>query len=325
MSGRSFAAADEAATLRILAMPFLDAVSGVDAAAVGALAEALSESRPLFGQILAHPLLAAGISDEHAVRVAALAPVVEDHPELAGVVLDRERTPVDTRLVELPHTGEVTLSVVYVEGGAGGTLDILEELVRAHEAFMRTAFPISHVAVVVADVSPARGGGGPSGILTVDPGSEEDRYLIGHELAHVYWPFYPPWIAEGAAEFMASRVAEFESLFGCRLARTLGALDRLAHENSEFSGDIYRGSGCAYRLGYGLFRNLYDALGDEAFRDGFQRLYLAMRDEAHDAECAGVELGACYVRRAFMSDAPPPGSAALAAPVIDRWYGSPGE
>ena len=42
-----------------------------------------------------------------------------------------------------------------------------------------------------------------------------------------------------------------------------------------------------------------------------------MRDEAHEAGCAAVERGVCYVRRAF-AGGDPPGSAGLAAPVIDR-------
>ena len=94
MSGRSYAAADEAAAQRILAMPFLDAVSAADASALAALARALSASRPLFDRILAHPLLATGIADEHAVRVAALDPVVDEHPERVDAILDGERTPV---------------------------------------------------------------------------------------------------------------------------------------------------------------------------------------------------------------------------------------
>ena len=324
MSGRSYAAADEAATLRILAMPFLDEVSGADAAALAALNRALSASRPLFDRILAHPLLAAGIADEHAARVAALDPVVDERPELADVILDPERTPAETRLVELPLTGTVTLSAVFVEVEPGGTLGILEELVRAHEAFMGAAFPASHIAVLVADVGGGRGGGGPRGIIRVAPGHGEDRRLIAHELAHVYWPFYPPWIAEGAAEFMASRVAELQLLTRCPLADTLGALDRLAWENREADGDVYWGSGCAYSLGRGLFLDLYGALGDEVFRRGLLRLYVAMRDEVHEAACAGVERGACYVRHAFAGDVPP-ASGALAAPVIDRWYGTTGE
>ena len=323
MSGRSYEAADEAATLRILEMPFLDEVGGADAAALAALNRALSASRPLFDRIIAHPLLAAGIADEHAVRVAALDAVVDERPELVEVILDDERTPVETRLVELPLTGTVTLSAVFVEVEPGGALAILEELVRAHEAFMGAAFPTSHIAVVVADIG-GLGGGGPRGIITFAPGHGEDRRLIAHELAHVYWPFYPPWIAEGAAEFMASRVAELQLLPACSLASTLGALDRLAAANIEASGDVYRGSGCAYSLGRGLFLDLHETLGDEAFRRGFLRLYLAMRDEAHEAACAGVERGACYVRRAFAGDAAS-ASAALAAPVIDRWYGTTGD
>ena len=324
MSGRSYEAADEAATLRILTMPALDEVSGADAAALAALNRALSASRPLFDRILAHPLLAAGIADEHAVRVAALDAVVDERPELVDVILDPERTPVETRLVQLPLTGTVTLSAVFVEAEPGGTLDVLEELVRAHEAFMGAAFPTRHIAVLVADLGGGLGGGGPRGIIRVAPGFGEDRRLIAHELAHVYWPFYPPWIAEGAAEFMASRVAELRPLARCPLADTLGALDRLAWENREGGDDVYRGSGCAYSLGRGLFLDLYETLGDEAFRQGFTRLYVAMRDEAHEAACAGVERGACYVRRAFAGDAAP-ASAALAEPVIDRWYGAPGE
>ena len=30
----------------------------------------------------------------------------------------------------------------------------------------------------------------------------EDDYVIAHELAHTYWPFWPAWIAEGGADFM---------------------------------------------------------------------------------------------------------------------------
>ena len=323
MSGRSYEAADEAATLRILEMPFLDEVGGADAAALAALNRALSASRPLFDRCIAHPLLAAGIADEHAVRVAALDAVVDERPELVEVILDDERTPVETRLVELPLTGTVTLSAVFVEVEPGGALAIIEELVRAHEAFMGAAFPTSHIAVVVADVG-RLGRGGPRGVITVAPGHGEDRRLLAHELAHVYWPFHPPWIAEGAAEIMASRVAELRPLPGCSLADTLGALDRLAAESDGAGGDVYRGSGCAYSLGRGLFLDLYEALGDEAFRRGFLRLYVAMRDEAHEAAGAGVERGACYVRRAFAGDAAP-ASAALAAAVIDRWYGTTGE
>ena len=71
-----------------------------------------------------------------------------------------------------------------------------------------------------------------------------------------------------------------------------------------------------------MFLDLHETLGDEAFRSGFGRLYVAMRDEERDDECTGLELGVCYVRAAFVADAMPD-SAALAEPVIARWYYGP--
>ena len=47
-----------------------------------------------------------------------------------------------------------------------------------------------------------------------------------------------------------------------------------------------------------------------------------MRDEELYDECTGPERGVCYVRAAFVTDALPE-SAALAAPVIARWYYGP--
>ena len=71
-----------------------------------------------------------------------------------------------------------------------------------------------------------------------------------------------------------------------------------------------------------MFLNLYESLGDEAFREGFGRLYVAMRGQKHDDECSGVERGVCYVKAAFMTHASPE-AAALAARVIARWYYGP--
>ena len=49
---------------------------------------------------------------------------------------------------------------------------------------------------------------------------------------------------------------------------------------------------------------------------------MAMRDGERDDECSGLERGLCYVRAAFVADAAPE-SAALAGPVIARWYYGP--
>ena len=316
---------DESAALRILDMAFLETVDGVDAAAMEALAVLSWESdRGYLEQVLSHPTLRDGITDDQTVVVAALQSVVRHRPELLDTLLNPDQVTVEKRVIRLPHSGEVTLSVIHVIPGTYRTMDILEQMVRTQEGFMAVPFPRSYVGVLAADAIPV--GGGPSGIITVDPGYAEDDYIIAHELAHTYWSFFPPWLREGAADFMTTVSADAEfSSNKCSLADNLSDLDRLylEHIESGLSEDIIYRSGCSYALGRGLFLDLYEALGDEAFRQGFGRLYLTMRGKEHDDECTGLERGVCYVRAAFVTDALPE-SAALAEPVIVRWYyGSP--
>ncbi|MXW23542.1 MAG: hypothetical protein F4Z96_02505 [Chloroflexi bacterium] len=65
-----------------------------------------------------------------------------------------------------------------------------------------------------------------------------------------------------------------------------------------------------------MFLDLRARLGDEAIWRGFLWLYPAVRDDTHEAECAGVERGACYVCVAFTSD-DASALAGLAGSVID--------
>ena len=327
IAGVSMAKRDEAATLRIAAMPFLESVEGVDAAAASSLHSLFwaSDEENYLKQVLAHPTLEHGISDAEAFVVAALGVVVEDRPDLLETLLDLGPDAVEKRIIQIPLAGEVTLSVLNVSPGAYSTIDILEQALRAQEAFMDEPFPRSYVGLLVADATSAGGGGGPTGIITVDPVYVEDDYVIAHELAHTYWPFWPAWIAEGGADFITTvSVNKQFSSHDCSLGDTLSDLDRLYGELTEDgqSTGIIRGSGCAYSLGRGLFLDLYGTLGDEAFRRGFGRLYVAMRDGERDDECSGLERGLCNVRAAFVADAAPE-SAALAGPVIARWYYGP--
>ena len=327
IAGVSMAKRDEAATLQIAAMPFLESVEGVDAAAASSLHSLFwaSDEENYLMQVLAHPTLEHGISDAEAFVVAALGVVVEDRPDLLETLLDLGPDAVEKRIIQIPLAGEVTLSVLNVSPGAYSTIDILEQALRAQEAFMDEPFPRSYVGLLVADATSVGGGGGPTGIITVDPVYVEDDYVIAHELAHTYWPFWPAWIAEGGADFVTTvSVNKQFSSHDCSLGDTLSDLDRLHGELTEDgqSTVIIRGSGCAYSLGRGLFLDLYGTLGDEAFRRGFGRLYVAMRDGERDDECSGLERGLCYVRAAFVADAAPE-SAALAGPVIARWYYGP--
>ncbi len=329
MSGKSYGdRRDEAAALRIIDMPFLEVIDGIDATAMASLLVLFQETdEGYLERVLSHPTLRGGITDDHTVVVASLELVVRHRPELLDTLLDPGQVQIEKRVIDLPHTGLTTLAVVYVSPGDYDTMDVLERAARAQEAFMGAPFPRNYVGLLVAEVTQAGGGGGGSGMISVAPSNVESGYVIAHELAHTYWYFFPQWIAEGAADFMTTVSAdEIFSSNECSLADSLSDLDRLHVERAEqgLSNDAIYWSGCPYALGRGLFIDLHESLGDEAFRQGFLRLYLAMRDEAHDDKCSGPERGVCYVRAAFVTEAQPE-SAALAGPLIARHYHGPGQ
>ncbi|MCY4624098.1 MAG: hypothetical protein OXC99_03730 [Chloroflexi bacterium] len=179
--------------LRILRMPFMDSVNGADGAAADSLGDLFwSLGGDAFRQLLEHPALVDGITDDQAVQVGMLPMTAPDRPDLTEALLDPSRITIDKRDIQLPHTGDVVLAVVHVTPGAQHpTMDILERMVRHHEAFMGIPYRWDYIAVLVADVNNAAGGGGPAALLTIDPGREPDALLIAHELAHVYWPYSP--------------------------------------------------------------------------------------------------------------------------------------
>ena len=323
ISGESFVKRDLAMALQIAGMPFMETIDGFDAAAVQSLGRLFEDSdreNDYFHYVLSHPTLQDGITDDQTMVVAVLGLVVRHRPELLETLL--EGVVVERRVVQLPLSGEVTLSVINIRPGTYRSMDILERTVRFQEEFMSVPFPRRHVGLLVADVGPGSGGGGPGGLITVDPGLEEDNYIISHEVAHTYWAFFPSWIAEGGADFIAKLPeGPQSSSAGCSLSDNLFELDSLYQELADKgeSTRIILASGCPYTMGRGLFYDLYDTLGDESFRRAFGRLYQAMRDEEHDDDCTGPTQGLCYVTTAFVIDALP-ASAALAEPVIDRWY-----
>lgn len=131
-----------------------------------------------------------------------------------------------------------------------------------------------------------------------------------HETAHYYWHdswhANPPWIVEGAANFMADVALERLSgrpleIWGspCPYIRTIA---EFTHQNSEQSSPVY---GCGYSLGERLFMDLYRNLGEERFQQGFRSLYLASLDRA---------VGMRDVLESFGA------GDAIVQTVVARWY-----
>ena len=102
------------------------------------------------------------------------------------------------------------------------------------------------------------------------------------------------------------------------LAESLTELERLEF---ELDPDAIYASGCAYSLGRGIFRELYNRLGDADFRRGFRNLYLALRDESYESVCVDEYSAGCYLREAFADGATPEQIAVIDDIVSRRYYG----
>ena len=310
----------------ILQMPFVQSMDSLDVAALVSL-YALSQEHGLnyLQQVMSHWWLADGITDDQTNVVAVLERVIP-RPELFRVLLDPTLTYVEERLITLPLAGPVRLSVIRAnaqsaDAAGSPTMDLLEQAVRSQEEFMGVAFPQNHAIVLVADVHRFGGTGGSDAIIVSN--YAEHRGVIAHEVAHTYWAWGPTWVAEGGASFLdviSHRAYDGTPLptreLRCTLFSTLAQLER-----SELRWEAIFASGCNYFLGRGIFRELYNQLGDEAFRRGFGRFYLAVRHDSYSSTCTEDDRYACYLREAFTEDATPEQAAIVEDVLKRRYYG----
>lgn len=334
---------DEAVALRILDMPFLQDVTALDYLAVNSLNTLLFADDPgALQRVLSHPALRDGITDEWADLVAATS-FADDRPGLLNALLNPDHPPVERRVITLPLAGEVTLSVIEPTGFAGlsftqpGTglwepMDLLEHTVRTHEEFMGLPFPESRMLLFIADVSRRRGAHYGSGLIVSE--SRSSAYTITHEAAHAWsvtpiWLIRPGvWVVEGAGQFLTylSERARTGSplpraMDSCSLANSISEVVRLGLDS-----DVIYSSACNYVLGEGMYLELYNRLGDAAFRQGFSSLHLASMEETGENrpldECAATDAMLCYFKSAFLSGLTPQ-QTAIAEQIIDRrYYGS---
>ena len=311
----------------IVAMPFLETLEPHDLLAMESLARLVYSDIGAFRRIMGHGRIRDGISDEEAQIVALLAGVNRTNSSLVEKMLDESRVAVEIRRTRLPLAGEVTLAIIRTRSGAPETMDLLEHAVRSAEDLMGKPFPVRYVALLFEDVvaEPYTGinFGSHSAILPEydTPGNrgaaDTAGSVIAHEVAHYYWKGGEIWLDEGAAEFMAA-FAERDRTgvllepdnYPCSSADSIREL-----ENRDYTRDA-TGYVCNYALGERLFLDLYRALGEDAFRQGFRRLN-AMVGETDSA--ADTMAGIGELRRAFAGEAGPD-DRQTATRVIERWY-----
>ena len=317
-----------AAAVRILAMPFLDQVSGADAAAVGSLERYSGLSNRDFLDVMSHPRLSDGITDEEAKIVLLLGATYQfGGPALVDTLLDPTQIIVEERAIRLPRSGEMDLAIIRTAPGAARSMDLLEYSVRSIEEFMGAPFPTNHVAVLFNEEAVLEGAAGVNfgthvtmlPEYDVDDGGHDANFLpslTAHEVAHYYWHGSEDWIDEGGATFMEFAVEKgrvgrglIADRYPCPYVSSIAEVVALDPEQLS-PEDI-----CNYSLGERIFLDLYRNLGETTFRRGFSSLY--QRSQVLDEFLWPTEMNVSHVRNAFQPLAP------AATAVINRWYDGP--
>ena len=250
-----------------------------------------------------------------------------EQPDLLSTILESGGTQKAERLITLPLAGEVALSVVWPAGlepdptvrlgvSVSRTMDIFENAVRATEEFMGLPFPQEHAIVLIHDFPTGRrASGGREAFVEIDPRISESVHIITHEVAHAYWTGSQRWISEGGAEFIAywstGRVPDSVSS-SCAHFNTM--YDFVRAFQLDFGYD-----GCNYSMGRSMFFDLYNNLGEEAFRQGFRSLNMHIHGLMPGEGCIGIDEGVCYLKAAFV-DGLAPDKATVAEEIINRRY-----
>jgi hypothetical protein len=306
-------------------MPFLESLAPTDAAALESMSWLAYTDLLALREVLAHPTLEHGITDQWAPVVALLDSVNEAAPAFLRPLLDPDQGDVEQRAVTLHHTGAVTIAIIRTETGAPRSIDLLEHSVGSVDRFMGEAMPANFVGLLFGTAVLGYAHGTNYGDYFVmlpeydaDDGSDAADYagrLMAHEVARYYWRGNPNWLDEGLAELLAA-VAENERTGApvtmahtyCPAGDNIALLERL-----DAAGLIYDYR-CNYALGGQFFLEIYNTLDDAAFREGLRNLYLASLVEDYADEFDGSPVGIRQIHDAFR-----PHYDAV-APIIDKWY-----
>ena len=315
----------------ILSMPFLDDVDGADAQAVRSLRRLKRADREAFFDMLSHPELADGISDDETNIVALLGATYQYRPESVDFLLRGTGVYLEERLLDLPSTGDTMVAIVRIRDQQTKSMDYLEHSVRTIEEFMAEPLPTSFIALFYDDAVFPESGGTNFGthmamqlLYDVENGRwwNSTANVIAHEVAHYYWRGSQDWIDEGAADFLAS-VSEHRRIDEpiqttnnpCASAKTISELEALDPEDLQ-----EKGFNCNYYLGEAIFLDIYHTLGEDTFKLGFRNLYRkSLYDDPAD-NCEDTHLGICHLVSAFKADVSDD-DAAKVDEVVSRWYG----
>ena len=329
----SIANRDADAAAALVTMPFLESVEIRDYLALDSLNDIARQDASDFRELMSHPKIKDGITDEDTKIVAVLGGATYEYaPRSAEVLLAETGVYIEERLIELPHTGETLLAIIRVQDKDTPTMDNFEHAVGTIERFMGEPFPINYLALLFYDMQPKGAYDSYTHVLMhPDRDLVDGPYwhagVIAHEVAHWYWRNngdrfqYQHWIVEGGADFL--RIISQHERVGRPLepiGRPCRYFDNISELEKANPGRSNPASECENSLGQGLLLDLYFALGDETFRLAYRTLYLRHLQDDQTDGCGGPRLNICRLETAFKD-----GASAEAVrrvdEVIARWYG----
>ena len=324
--------ATNAKALQLVDMPFLESVELADAPAMESLRKLEGNNTARFLEVMSHPVLSDGITDEEAKAVALLWGTNTYKPEYVDDLLTQSGIFVEEKTIQLPLSGEVLLAVFRHRDQVTPSIDYLEHSVTFMEEIMANPLPVNYVALFFTDAIPEDVGGKFFGTHI---GAQPDYDLVGatrwkhtpfaiaHEVAHYYWRGNKwDWTDEGLAVFLATLSENRRTGFPvearkrpCSSAATIGELEAMFSEETGTEG-----SSCNYPLGEAIFLDLYHSLGEDTFSQGLRRLYLKdLHDDPTDG-CEGTQLRICHLISAFKTNVSED-VAAKVDEVVSRRYG----
>ena len=317
---------NEDAAAALVTMPFLESVQDRDILALESLSEISGRDADDFSELMSHPRIKDGITDEETKIVAVIGGATYALvPESTEVLLADTGVYIQERLIELPHTGETLLAVIRTEDRVTPRMDHFEHAVRSIERFMGIPYPIDYLALLYYDHPNIDNANNNFTHLLIQAEADSvdgrpwHATVIAHEAAHWYWRSGQKWISEGSADFLRI-ISEHE-----RVGRSLrpikdpcpyyDSISELEKANPKVNPQRV----CWYSMGQRIFLDLYLALGDETFRPAFQTLYWKSQQDDPTEGCESTRLNICHVEAAFKDGA----SAEVVRKVdevINRWY-----
>ena len=126
----------------ITGMPFLDSVQSADALAMTSLRRLAVWRQDVFRQVMSHPTIKDGITDDETKIVAVLG---GSNPTLVQTLLNPQVPMLEEREIEVPESGKLLITIIRTQPGAERTMDLAEEAIRHISEFMATPWPTQNI------------------------------------------------------------------------------------------------------------------------------------------------------------------------------------